>query len=447
MEFPKDGTNVCSRRPILDHVPFLCIADGSQAREDSVNTPTRKRLKSSHVVRDKLPHTSAVDVNRKKEPIAEHDSMILGLSQQLDEGVQLFRDAELRKEISHFDDPSTRDSTIVEYSCRIITIAERPKHSETLQNHANQLAQLSVQPTDLVKKAKSRDEPPATGDDNNPSEDQRADPEISPTVADVSAQIARSLDCICHGARIPPEADQDLRPFTTFDQRMVVALEAWATNKSSIMIYVESPKSNSRIPQTSTVALHMIVCAIELKIPAISFFCGVPPARDVNENPSENNMARTSAAFEPMLGLVYSLIYQILHYVPPLTKMDLVPDSNLSELLSTSTQTWKSALRILESVLILAPKLLLCFIDDVSALEDKDEEAASRMSDFVRVLRTAMHAEERVLKILFTNWRRSTNLLRYLSFEEKKIFSHPGHVGQMGRRPPGRRPLRGSFLQ
>lgn len=116
------------------------------------------------------------------------------------------------------------------------------------------------------------------------------------------------------GAGIPDISEDEVP--NCFDHRAVIALEDWLRADSSKLLYLESP-SNMR-----AVAMRIVLAAggTNPPVPCASFFC----LEHAFDDEKDESIRHESL----LLGVVYSLICQILKDLPPLTKQILITNKN-----------------------------------------------------------------------------------------------------------------------
>ncbi|CAF9939065.1 MAG: hypothetical protein ALECFALPRED_007968 [Alectoria fallacina] len=160
------------------------------------------------------------------------------------------------------------------------------------------------------------------------------------TIADVSKLVERLLGSICYGVRV---VDVGCPPTLALDQRIVVALERWTLDDASTLIYLEAAAYSAevRLPQVTVAAAKIVESADKIEIPTISFFCDVPLTSDVEHLGSDDQAASTSP---PLLGLIYSLIFQLSQLLPRLTTIGSLIAFSQVVSLKASFSSWSLAL-------------------------------------------------------------------------------------------------------
>ena len=253
------------------------------------------------------------------------------------------------------------------------------------------------------------------------------------TLSDILPILEHLLELITRGART---IDISTPSFVAFDERITTALEKWTRASDSTLLYVEgaSFSPEARQPQVTVAASRIVSSADQLRLPLLSFFCSAVPSSDSSTSPS-------SEIAPPILGLVYSLMYQLASQLPPLTKISsLLPSEFLASLDETSA-SWMPALQAFTQMLTLAPPLLLCVIDSFHILEPQlgsETSTQKYTNELLDVLRGAMRIEGKIFKVLFSEPLRSFTLLEKVSDDEKVMIPGVRRSGGGGA-PPGRR--------
>lgn len=223
--------------------------------------------------------------------------------------------------------------------------------------------------------------------------------------------MEKLLVYVTRGARILNEPE-DVLPIATHE-RVTVAIGSWLQSSSSSLLYLEYPPTTHLIPEISLVAYRIVLSADSLNAPVLSFFC--------RENTAQDQEVSSKDA-DPLVGLVYSITYQILTQLPVLQNQKSIdPDSDLQGLNATS---WTKALELLSKALELLPPLALCIID---GLEEFERGREARTGELVNVFRQQLKRPEKTLKVLFTSSTRSFGLLDCLKGDEIDIIDTSAH--------------------
>ncbi|GAQ06755.1 hypothetical protein ALT_4076 [Aspergillus lentulus] len=209
------------------------------------------------------------------------------------------------------------------------------------------------------------------------------------------------------------------------EDSVLQSLQQWATNTHSQMLAVgESPSTTF----PNTVALFSACFATfarQARLPVISHFCSIPTQ-------STDGLTLFQQGF---IALAYSLIRQLIDYLPPVVESHEACDLCLERFtsLNGTLGSWKTVLSLIDALLHYAPPLLVCVINGLDKLQDESTDAYIR--DLVRTL--MIHTRHRVddtadgswnqkvlLKVLFTVADRPSSLVETMS-ENQLILSEP----------------------
>lgn len=254
--------------------------------------------------------------------------------------------------------------------------------------------------------------------ENNSEQSQLKSLEGPVTLNQIQDQMEKLLVYVTRGARILNEPE-DILPIATHE-RVTVAIGSWLQSPKSSLLYIEYPPATYLIPEISLVAYRIVLSADSLKAPVLSFFCRQNAVQDQDQSVKEA---------DPLVGLVYSMTYQILAQVPALqNQRKIEPDTDLRGLNATS---WEAALELFGKALELLPPLTLCIID---GLEEFERGKEHRIGELVNVFRKQLKQSEKTLKVLFTSSSRSFGLLDCLKGDEIDIIDTSAHsFGARGR--------------
>ena len=215
------------------------------------------------------------------------------------------------------------------------------------------------------------------------------------------------LDYVQRGAGFQTLSDEETPIF--FDRRVVMELDAWLqVEEESKLLYLESPK------YVTAAATRVVLSAggTDPPIPCASFFCKAQEFEDESEVQTPE--------VDPLLGVVYSLIYQILRCLPPLTEQTLITSKDRFTDLDSTLSSWDLALDLLKDTLSLVPSLMIIVIDGLLAFEEEHEY---EMKDLLDVLRKQMDVEGKVLKVLITTDRMLFSVTEELERDEMVILN------------------------
>ena len=249
--------------------------------------------------------------------------------------------------------------------------------------------------------------------DNNGNKPEALD--APTTMFTLSRSVERLLSLIPQGART---LDFQVLPALAFDQRIAIALERWTRAKTPTLLYLEATAScaEAQLPQVSVAAARIVVAADELKLPTISFFCDARPA--INHPSSSTDTKVNTAA--PILGLVYSLIFQLVDVLPPLTETGPLIDMSQVEILDGSITSLSKALDLFSQLLALAPPYLVCVIDSFHVFEPSIKNTTDA-SDFLSVIKQSLDLENKIFKFLFTDSMRAFSLIPEVPSDQREI--------------------------
>ena len=265
-----------------------------------------------------------------------------------------------------------------------------------------------------------------TGDEVAPDTDTGAADTVfqrQHTMVEIAQSIEPLLNSITLGVRA---IDPMFPPSMSFDQRITIPLERWTLAKTSTILYLESSAmcTEPHLSQLTAAASRIVDSAAQLSIPTISFFCDIPRTLPYSEG-------HNSAQQENILGLIYSLTFQLTQIIPPLTETQL--PFQFSQLASLDLQktSWTAALQLFTHLLELAPPLLILVIDGFHALESIATNP-DHTHEFAAVLQKAMGAEGKVFKVLFTDSKRGFSLINEIPMQNREIIEGVRRSG-MGR--------------
>ncbi|KIX02887.1 uncharacterized protein Z518_08830 [Rhinocladiella mackenziei CBS 650.93] len=244
--------------------------------------------------------------------------------------------------------------------------------------------------------------------------------EAPPNIGEMQKLVENLLVYITKGARMLDEPEEVLP--TTTHERVAVAIGTWLQSPDSAVLYLEYPAMSGIIPQISLVTYRLVLSADSLNAPIISFFCRPSIQQEQDEGDGDS---------DPLVGLVYSLTYQILSQLPSLQSQSTISaDADFEGLDATS---WKKALQLFEKALKWVPPLMLCVIDRLEEFERRREDQVKELID---VLRNQVKEPSKTFKVLFTSSNRSFALLDSLPSSEIDIVETNTHSFRGG--GPGR---------
>lgn len=226
------------------------------------------------------------------------------------------------------------------------------------------------------------------------------------SVGQLQSQLENLLIYVSKGARTLDEPAEVL-PHTTHE-RVVVSLGTWLESTASTLLYLEYPTMMGEIPEISLVANRLVLSADSLRAPIISFFCRQYISPEMEDVPHDHN---------PLVGLIYSLTYQLLDLIRATQDQTMLTiDADIESL---DAQSWEDALRLFCKVLGVMPPLMLCVIDGIEQFEAGREYEVGQL---VRVLRDHANDPSKTFKVLFTSANGSLALLDCLEGDEIEII-------------------------
>lgn len=250
------------------------------------------------------------------------------------------------------------------------------------------------------------------------------DEERQLTIIEVSRLIEHLLGNASRGVRL---IDVVCPPGLALDQRIAIALERWTLDNASNLLYLEAAaySAEARSSQVTVAAARIVEISNKIGLPAISFFCDIPLKSDTDHSTPDDEVVSPSP---PLLGLVYSLVFQLTRLLPPLTNIGSLIAASQVTSLNASFTSWPLALQILSKLLTVAPPFLLCVVDGFHAFENPETDS-TLTRELLGVLQAAMKEEHKVLKVLFTDSRRAFSLVREIPREKREIIEGMRRAG------------------
>ncbi|KAK5196987.1 hypothetical protein LTR92_002925 [Exophiala xenobiotica] len=244
------------------------------------------------------------------------------------------------------------------------------------------------------------------------------------SVGGLQKQVEKLLAYVYEGARLLQEPEEVLP--TATHERVALALRVFLQSPDSNLLYVEYPAMTGMMPEISLLAYRLVLSADALNAPTISFFCKPHMGQEPQHIPE---------AHDPLVGMLYSLAYQMLDLLPTEKRIEVGVDFDSLDATSTSS---KVAGMLCAKLFSLAPALMLIVIDGIEEFERGREEEIGAL---VSVFRGLAGDCSRTLKVLFTSSNRSFALLEYLQGDEVDIIDTSVRnfgAGRGGRTPLGR---------
>ncbi|CRG91387.1 hypothetical protein PISL3812_08435 [Talaromyces islandicus] len=155
---------------------------------------------------------------------------------------------------------------------------------------------------------------------------------------------------------------EQIYPFSSEEQLVIPATVAteiynWMRTNPSLPLVVEGSRSLGLPGRLTLISACCVSIARQHSIPAISHFCAA------SSHPSKE---------AGLLGLVYSLIRQLIDLSPPMLDFDSNCDLSTERFnrLNGTMASWTDAVGILNTLLRYKPPVLFCVIDALDLLED-----------------------------------------------------------------------------
>ncbi|KAH2881421.1 hypothetical protein KXV31_000370 [Aspergillus fumigatus] len=209
------------------------------------------------------------------------------------------------------------------------------------------------------------------------------------------------------------------------EDSVLQSLQQWATNTHSQMLAVGGSPPTTFPNTVALFSACFATFARQARLPVISHFCSLP---------TQSTDALTLFQ-QGLIALAYSLIRQLIDYLPPVVESHEACDLCLERFtsLNGTLSSSKTLLSLIDALLHYAPPLLVCVIDGLDKLQDESTDAHIR--ELVRTL--MIHTRHRVddtadgswnqkvlLKVLFTVADRPSSLVETMS-ENQLILSEP----------------------
>ncbi|KAI9713830.1 MAG: hypothetical protein M1820_000560 [Bogoriella megaspora] len=215
------------------------------------------------------------------------------------------------------------------------------------------------------------------------------EPQPNVLVRDDALSISQSLEQYIFGTRLLRWSKTAIRPTTS--GRIADRLQRWSKATSSQFLWVIGVPDASLPSNMASLGATITATAQKLNLHCISHFC---------ELPGHKQESREQKA---LLGLVYSLIAQLLEQMPPLFQTSDAPiTASRFAALDGTMSTWQEALTLFQDLLKHNPwPLLLCVIDGLTRLDFKG--GSPYCEQFVSVLFKHYESSENITKVLLTS--------------------------------------------
>ncbi|KAL4975840.1 hypothetical protein BDW66DRAFT_136454 [Aspergillus desertorum] len=213
----------------------------------------------------------------------------------------------------------------------------------------------------------------------------------------------------------------------TVEEDVLEALKQWSTGTYSQILAVGSlPDSTCASPFALLSACYANL-ARNANSPVIAYSCSLPSS-------AKGGMTLFQ---QGLIALVYSLIRQLLEYLPPVvngSSTHTVRPENFAHLDGTLA-SWQEVLSLIDTLLYYAPPLLICVVDGLDRLQDPstDSYIRSLVRIFLSHTRQSSGSTPRqqnvLLKVLFTVAGRLESLVETLS-ENPLTLSESSAIGR-----------------
>lgn len=202
---------------------------------------------------------------------------------------------------------------------------------------------------------------------------------------------------------------------------VIASLQQWATSPRSQALAVGGTQPSSSDNPVALISACYASFARQARLPVVSHFCALPT----------QEVKGPSLQEQGLVALTYSVIRQLIDWLPPVVDSDAVLDLSAERFrqLDGTLTSWKAALSLVDTLLQSAPPLLVFIIDGLDAIHDAATDGAIR--DLVRVLLTHTRRQPHgglnggptlLLKVLFTVTGRPSALVETMS-EHQLVLS------------------------
>ncbi|QQK44691.1 7TM GPCR, rhodopsin-like [Penicillium digitatum] len=210
---------------------------------------------------------------------------------------------------------------------------------------------------------------------------------------------------------------------------IVASLQQWATSSRSQALAVGGTQPTASLDPVALISACYASFARQARLPVVSHFCVLSSKEARGLNLHEQGL----------IALTYSIIRQLINWLPPLVDSDAVLDLSAERFrqLDGTLTSWKAALSLVDTLLQSAPPLLVFIIDGLDAIHNPSTDGAIR--ELVRVLLTHTRRQPQgglngqgptlLMKVLFTVTGRPSALVETLS-EHMLILSESNKTNQ-----------------
>lgn len=212
--------------------------------------------------------------------------------------------------------------------------------------------------------------------------------------------------------------------FWTVENDVLPKLRTWMVEDVvPHTLWVSSPYDTTGTTSARATALAVVAAAWQAETPIISHFC-----KRLQQEKVREGMTIEQAG---MVGLVYSLIHQLLQFSQAEDQLDISEESLAA--LNGSNESWVESLNVLRALLDCTPARMYCVIDGLNDLEWREgREPCQQLLD---VLFTRQQREGTVFNILLTTEGQSRVLPTCVKLEDRHIATKRArHVAKFGTR-------------
>jgi hypothetical protein len=190
------------------------------------------------------------------------------------------------------------------------------------------------------------------------------------------------------------------------ESAVILNLQDWLRDtKNSQTLWISGPLEPQYISSTRSAGLAVVSTALEIQAPFISHFCA---------KPSELPPGHTNRDKSGLIGLVCSLIYQLLQFNKDDSDLDL--RVNRLQQLNGSEESWSKCLAVLKDLLHHTKYLPYCVIHALNIFEWSASDWCCELLD---VLFQHQREPDTTFSILFTTSGQSRVLSQFISVKHR----------------------------
>lgn len=153
--------------------------------------------------------------------------------------------------------------------------------------------------------------------------------------------------------------------FWAAEEDVLHKLRAWMAEGTSHTLWISSPPDPAGTTSAQAAALVVVAGAWQAETPLISHFC----QRRQDRVPEGMSIEQVG-----LVGLVYSLIFQLLQFNGPDDDPLAVSEESFTAL-NGGKESWDASLEVLQALLVRTPVVMYCVIDGLNDLEWGDGES------------------------------------------------------------------------